>query len=133
MKTPILDFTEKLIFSLKTGQSLTKTLEDYKFNQPLFFTKYKILTQIPTKKLSPVSSITFELSLILRRGLKGLPILKSLEEYHAKLFQKLDFAIEEQTKKAPLKALLPLFFFQVPSLGLLFFYPLIREFMSKIL
>jgi|GEM_PF-2234591 len=133
MKTPILDFTEKLIFSLKTGQSISKTLEDYKLSQPLFFTKYKILTETPTINLSPDSSLTFELSLILKRGLKGLPVLKSLEEYHAKLFQKLDFAIEEQTKKAPLKALFPLFLFQVPSLGLLFFYPLICEFISKIL
>ena len=130
MDAPLLKFTEKIIFSLKSGRSLSTTLKEFQEKQPNFFLENKLqIKNYDTENLS--STMSYELSLILKRGLEGLPILKSLEDFHMRLYERIDQLIEERTKKAPFKALIPLFLFQVPSLCLIFFYPLINEFINE--
>ena len=127
MNAPLLKLTEEIIFSLRAGRSLSKTLQELQDGYVFFFNKTK-----NQNKNSHDISMSYELSLILNRGLEGLPILKSLEDFHNRLYEKIDQLIDERTKKAPFKALIPLFLFQVPSLCLVFFYPLISEFMSEV-
>lgn len=128
MKCELLSFTETLIFSIKAGRPLSSTLEAVKKNNPFFFEKNKILNQTD---YDPKHTMSYELSLIINRGLAGLPILKMLEDFHERTLEKIDFIIEEHSKKAPFLAMIPLFIFQVPSLLLLFFYPLIDQFLSE--
>jgi len=132
MNAPILDFTERVIFSLKSGRSLPQTLKEFEERQPMFLEKNQIILK-DNEQFIVSSPMTYELNLILNRGLEGLPIINSLESFHDRLYEKIDFLIEEKTKKAPFTALIPLFIFQVPSLCLVFFYPLINEFLREAL
>lgn len=129
MKCELLSFTETLIFSIKAGRPLSGTLESLKTTDPDFFRKNKILN---SEDYDPKHTLSYELNLIIHRGLAGLPILKMLEDFHKRTLEKIDHQIEEHTKKAPFLAMIPLFIFQVPSLLLLFFYPLIDQFLSEI-
>ena len=129
MKCELLTFTETLIFSIKAGRPLSSTLESIKQNDPNFFSKNKIFN---CDEYDPKHTMSYELTLIINRGLAGLPILKTLEDFHARALEKIDFMIDEHSKKAPFLAMIPLFVFQVPSLLLLFFYPLIDQFLSEI-
>jgi hypothetical protein len=132
MNAPLLKLTEDLIFSIKSGRSLSSSLQEFQEKNPHFFKKnYLCLKE--QNDLEIKSAMAFELSMILKRGLDGLPILKSLEDFHSRLYEKIDHLIEERTKKAPFKALIPLFLFQVPSLCLIFFYPLVCEFLNEAL
>ena len=132
MNAPVLRFTEQIIFSLKSGRSLSTTLKEFHEREPNFFTENKIDFKKTHDSIS-TPTMSYELVLILKRGLDGLPILKSLEDFHSRLYEKIDQMIEERTKKAPFKALIPLFLFQVPALCLVFFYPLITEFLREAL
>jgi len=132
MNAPVLRFTEQLIFSLKSGRSLSSTLKEFHAKEPNFFINNKIDFGEGHDFISN-PTMSYELVLILKRGLDGLPILKSLEDFHTRLYEKIDQMIEERTKKAPFKALIPLFLFQVPALCLVFFYPLVSEFIREAL
>ena len=129
MNCELLSFTESLIFSIKAGRPLSSTLESIKNENPNFFLKNKIIN---SNECDPKHAMSYELSLIIKRGLAGLPILKTLEDFHTRALEKIDFIVEEHSKKAPFLAMIPLFIFQVPSLLLLFFYPLIDQFLSEI-
>ena len=128
MNSPLLQFTEQLIFSLKSGRSLAQTLRELEEIDQKFFSTIDPSGPMETTQ---DSSMTYELVLILKRGLEGLPIIKSLESFHTRVYEKIDQLIEDHSKKAPFKALVPLFIFQVPGLCLIFFYPLISEFLSE--
>jgi len=121
-------FTETLIFSIKAGRSLKSTLEALKKKNAHFFTTNKILD---TYDYDSKYTMSYELNLILKRGLSGLPILKALEDFHSRILEKIDFMIEDHSKKAPFIAMIPLFIFQVPGLLILFIYPLINQFLME--
>lgn len=130
MQAPLLKFTEEIIFSLRSGRSLSKSLKEFQEMNPSFFLENNLNLK-DFDSITAQQTMSYELSLILKRGLEGLPILKSLEDFHERLYEKIDQMIEERTKKAPFRALAPLFLFQVPSLCLVFFYPLVNEFISE--
>ena len=130
MNAPLLKFTEEIVFSLRAGRSLSKSLKEFQEKHPMFFSDNKLNLK-NYDNITLKQTMSYELSLILKRGLEGLPILKSLEDFHERLYEKIDQMIDERTKKAPFRALIPLFLFQVPSLCLIFFYPLINEFISE--
>ena len=128
MKCELLEVTETLIFSIKAGRPLSSTLESLKKNSSSFLCNKKIFNP---EDYDPKRTMSYELNLIISRGLSGLPILKTLEEFHERVLEKIDYLIEEHTKKAPFLAMVPLFLFQVPSLLILFFYPLINQFLLE--
>lgn len=130
MNIPLLEFTEKIIFSLKSGRSLSSAIKEFQALHPDFFNENELNLSQDIRKIE-TSSMSYELVLILKRGSEGLPIVKSLESFHIRAYEKVDQMIELKSKKAPFTALIPLFLFQVPSLCLLFFYPLICEFLSE--
>jgi len=77
------------------------------------------------------SSLQYELKIIIERGLNSYPILKPLETLNKKALDKTILEIEAHTAKAPFLALIPLFLFQMPSLMLIFLYPIINEFLKE--
>jgi len=74
-----------------------------------------------------INSIQYELKFLIERGEQGFPILSSLIELNLKALDKLNNQIELHTAKTPFLALIPLFLLQMPSLMLIFLYPMLKE------
>ena len=64
---------------------------------------------------------------ILQRGLKGEPILCTLQEFEIELKRASLYNLEQQIQKLPFFSLIPLLLFQVPAFLLLLLAPLLLE------
>jgi len=118
-----------MIFSIKSGSSTSYALETFKLDNIKMWQKLRLST-LELNDI-PVSSIEYELKFIIERGLKGLPILNSLNEINKRALSKLHTQIDQHTAKTPFLALIPLFLLQMPSLILIFIYPLISELLES--
>lgn len=126
MKTPVIVVIQHLIFSLKSGSSITNALETFQKNHPDSWHRLQISSKPNLNQIS-ISSVEYELQFIIERGQKGLPILNSLIDLNIRALSKLNTSIDQHTAKTPFLALIPLFTFQMPSLVIIFIYPLIKE------
>lgn len=70
------------------------------------------------------------LFLILEMGVKGMPILKMLEELHTEVRHSNDMEIEEFNKILPFKLMIPLIFCYFPAIMVLFIGPFVQDFLS---
>lgn len=129
MKNPTILLIQHLIIELKSGKSTQLALSSFKKRKASHWQKLHLSNA--KQKAVPVTSIEYELQIIINRGLKGLPILKSLEAINKKAMHKMLVSIETHAAQAPFLALIPLFLFQMPSLALIFFYPIINKFLSE--
>jgi len=129
METPVIALIQHLIFSLRSGSSTARAVEVFKVNQPETWLKLQ-MSKSDSKPI-PISSVEYELQFILERGLKGLPVLKSLIEINKRALSKLHTQIDQHTAKTPFLALIPLFTLQMPSLIVIFIYPLITELLES--
>lgn len=129
MNQPVLHFIQYLICSFKSGWSPQKAVQDYKVNYP---SEWGALYLSRENNPPPYDSLEYELFLLLERSYKGLPITKNLEGLYKRANEKLEESIEKHARQSPFLALLPLFLFQVPSLVLIFFYPLIDSFLKEL-
>lgn len=130
MRNSTLMFIQHLITEIKSGKSTQLSLNSFKQKKSRDWQKL-YLSNANTKKI-PVTSIEYELQIIINRGLAGFPILKSLEVINKKAMNKFLVAIETHAAQAPFLALIPLFLFQMPSLALIFLYPIISKFLSEV-
>lgn len=92
----------------------------------------KIHTNKKNQESIPLDSIEYELQFILQQGQKGFPILNALIKTHERALQKTLLSIDEHTAKTPFLALVPLFLFQMPSLMLIFIYPIATDFFKAL-
>lgn len=126
MNTPVIVLVQHLIFSLRSGSSTANALETFEKNNSDSWRKLK-LSQKPELSQISISSVEYELQFIIERGLKGLPILNSLSDLNTRALSKLNTQIDQHAAKAPFLALIPLFTLQMPSLVIIFIYPLVKE------
>jgi hypothetical protein len=129
METPVIVLIQHMIFSIKSGSSTAHSLETFKTAHKELWLKL-LLSNVELNQI-PVSSIEYELKFIIERGLKGLPILNSLLEVNKRALLKLHSQIDLHTAKTPFLALIPLFLLQMPSLILIFIFPLINELLES--
>ncbi|MCY4512811.1 MAG: hypothetical protein OXB86_03905 [Bdellovibrionales bacterium] len=69
---------------------------------------------------------------ILKRGLKGEPILEILEEYERDLIEICKEDLEKHLQKLPFIALIPLLLFEFPALLLILVGPLLLNLLSAL-
>ena len=69
---------------------------------------------------------------ILKRGLKGEPILERLEEFEEELKDICKNELEKHLEKLPFISLIPLMIFQFPAFLLLFIGPLVLNLFSSL-
>lgn len=128
MIQPSLHLIQFLICSIKSGSSSQKSLEQYQSDHPILWSQLHLSRSGPI----PFDSVDYELSLLLERAQRGFPITKNLEGLYVRAYERLELQIEKHVKESPFKALIPLFLFQVPSLVLIFFYPLVDSFLKEL-
>ncbi len=122
MSNPTIKFIQHLILCIKSGKSILYGKNSW--NDPFIL---NILN-----RNSNLTNIEYELKILIDKGLCGFPILKLLENLHLKAKNKLLFEMEGHSKKIPFLSLIPLFLFQVPSLILIFLYPMIFNFIKEL-
>ncbi len=122
MSNPTINFIQHLILSIKSGRSVLQAQNSW--SDPF-------ISAILNRN-KDLTNIEYELKILMEKGLAGFPILKLLESLHAKAKNQLLFEMEKHTKKTPFLALIPLFLLQVPSLILIFLYPMISSFMKEL-
>lgn len=69
---------------------------------------------------------------ILKRGLKGEPILKILEEYERDLIEICKEDLEKHLQKLPFISLIPLLLFEFPALLIILIGPLLLNLLSAL-
>ncbi len=122
MSNSTIRFIQHLILSIKSGKSVLYGINSW--NDPFILS---ILNRD-----SNLTNIEYELKILIKKGLCGFPVLKLLENLHLKAKNKLLFEMERHSKKVPFLSLIPLFLFQVPSLILIFLYPMISNFIKEL-
>lgn len=122
MSNHTINLIQHLILSIKSGTSVPQSCKTAQAS--------KLLALL--EKNQKLTNIEYELRILLEKGHAGFPILRLLESLLDKAKAQLLFEMEKHTKKAPFLALIPLFLFQVPSLCLIFLYPLILKFLKEI-
>lgn len=122
MSNSTLNLIQHLILSIKSGTSVLQAQNTC--------CEPQLLKLLESDK--ELTNIEYELNLLLEKGIAGFPILKLLESLHLKARTQLLFEMDSHTKKTPFLALIPLFLFQVPSLCLIFLYPMISNFMKEL-
>jgi hypothetical protein len=122
MTNPTVSFIQSLILQLKSGKSVT-----YVLSLPENTHIYNKITHEKSK-----THIEYELLILIQSGVSGFPILKPLDRLHLKAIKQLKFDMEQHIQKSPFLALIPLFLLQVPSLILIFLYPLISNFLEEL-
>jgi len=129
METPAIILIQHLVSALRSGKSSSQAIMSFKAESPQYWSKLH-LSKTNQKEI-PVSSIEYELKFILERGAKGFPVLNSLNELHKRALEKLHNQIDLHTARTPFLALIPLFLLQMPSLIVIFIYPLLSELLES--
>ncbi|MGH1469501.1 MAG: hypothetical protein ACRBBP_11635 [Bdellovibrionales bacterium] len=122
MSNPTINFIQHLILSIKSGRSTLQAKNSW--DDPFILAILNRETDL--------TNIEYELKILIEKGLAGFPILKLLEGLHLKAKTQLVFEMEKHSKKTPFLALIPLFLLQVPSLILIFLYPMISNFIKEL-
>lgn len=122
MKNTTIHFIQHMIMSVKSGRSIEAAKKSFPTSK----------NKKSKNKRFKRTNIEYELQLIMEKGLQGFPVLKLLENLHTKSQKQLVFEMEKHNQKTPFLALIPLFLFQVPSLVLIFLYPMISNFIKEL-
>lgn len=122
MSNSTIQYIQHLILSLKAGRSISFAVEACPCSD--------IKKRLDGKK--ELTNVEYELQLLINKGRKGFPVLKPLENLQGKAVNQLLFEMEKHSKSAPFAALIPLFLFQVPSLVIIFLYPMISNFLKEL-
>lgn len=133
-----LTFIDSITSHLNAGLSVMKSVElSAKENKSQIsnFSVYflKSLNSGETAMQSTVGLKRTEnkiLFLILEMGIKGLPILQTLEEFYKEVKFSNAIEIENYQKSLPFKMMMPLLFFYFPAVSMLFLGPFIIDFMK---
>lgn len=136
---PPLDLVLWIKYDLEKGLSVKFSLQNYikkadgQF-QVVLMTWLSLYEQgKPTDIVKNAQSSQIRRSLIevLERGLKGEPILKTLELLEQEIIMACEAEIDEKVQKLPFLLLIPLLLFQLPAFLLLLFGPLLSMLLSS--
>ena len=131
-------FIDSVVSHLTSGKSVARAIESATLenrSEISIFANYYLQayvkgesTQHLTSKISkPENKILF---MILEQGLKGLPVLQTLEDFQKEVKFSNSIEIENFQRTLPFKLMIPLLFCYFPSLTLLFIGPFIVDFLK---
>lgn len=131
-------FIDSVVSNLNCGLSVSKSIEKSsstesseiaKFSKQFLFGFEKGDNSFDlTLKLQKPEHIT--MFLVFQMGIKGLPIVKMLEDLRKEVLFSNDVEIEHFQKILPFKLMVPLLLFYFPALFLLFIGPFIADFLN---
>jgi pilus assembly protein TadC len=133
-----LEFIDSIITHLNSGLSVFKSIElaaQENKSQISKFSKYFLKT-ISSGETALQATLVLKntenkiLFLILEMGMKGFPVLQTLEDFYKEVKFSNSIQIDNYQKSLPFKMMIPLLFFYFPAITLLFLGPFLMDFMN---